>query len=302
MVHSRRVCVEDTAAGQRTVGRWDRMHRARGAGRPASTSGMLCRWLLPSPARRLRRVVSNPLRRYLDYKFSVLETRLDGLAYTAAAGGHPLSLVDVSDHNTGMTPPTFSHVVSQVVSAAQFWDESFERLRALVFPGAIELATGEVGGKGLHRKVWEYVYVLKAAEQPGLLAPGRAALGFGVGTEPLPAVLARHGVRVLATDQDRSGDTAGTWAETGQHMSDLSALSNPAIVSDARLRELVDLKHVDMTAVPDDLGAFDLIWSCCALEHLGSPEAGLEFVRQTLPLLEPAASPFTRPSSSCTNR
>jgi hypothetical protein len=42
-----------------------------------------------------------------------------------------------------------------------------------------------------------------------------------------------------------------------------------------------------MNSVPDDLGRFDLVWSCCALEHLGSPEAGLEFVVRTLDLLEP---------------
>jgi hypothetical protein len=42
-----------------------------------------------------------------------------------------------------------------------------------------------------------------------------------------------------------------------------------------------------MNAVPDDLGRFDLIWSCCALEHLGSPQAGLDFVTSTLQLLEP---------------
>ena len=175
---------------------------------------MLCRWLLESRASPAKRGVesASPLS-----GLQVLRPRRAArrFAYAAAAGGHALSLVDVSDHNAGMTPPTFSHVVSQVVSAAQFWDESFERLQALGFPGAIELATGEVGGKGLHRKVWEYVYVLRAAEQQGLLAPGRAALGFGVGTEPLPAALARRRRRALATDQDRSGDTAGTWAETG---------------------------------------------------------------------------------------
>jgi hypothetical protein len=42
-----------------------------------------------------------------------------------------------------------------------------------------------------------------------------------------------------------------------------------------------------MNDIPDDLGRFDLVWSACALEHLGSPEAGLDFVLRTLDLLEP---------------
>ena len=42
-----------------------------------------------------------------------------------------------------------------------------------------------------------------------------------------------------------------------------------------------------MNAVPDDLGRFDLVWSSCALEHLGTPQAGLDFIMRTLDLLEP---------------
>jgi hypothetical protein len=43
-----------------------------------------------------------------------------------------------------------------------------------------------------------------------------------------------------------------------------------------------------MSDVPDDLGRFDLVWSSCALEHLGPPAgAGLEFVMRSLDLLEP---------------
>jgi hypothetical protein len=33
-----------------------------------------------------------------------------------------------------------------------------------------------------------------------------------------------------------------------------------------------------MNRLPDDVGAFDFTWSSCALEHLGSLEAGLDFV------------------------
>ncbi len=229
--------------------------------------------------------MSSPFRGYLDYKFGVLEERLDAIAIDNATR-RPLDRVDLSDHNAGLTPPGFSRVVSQVVSAAQFYDESFIRLRAEVFPGAVRLAAGSTAD-GLHRKVWEYVYVLKAVEQQGLLGPGRRALGLGVGTEPLPAALAKRGVDVLATDQEAADDLDATWISSGQHMVGLEALSKPEIVSDATLRQRVRTQAVDMRTIPHDIGAFDLVWSCCAFEHLGSPEAGLEFVLRTLELLEP---------------
>ena len=70
-------------------------------------------------------------------------------------------------------------------------------------------------------------------------------------------------------------------------MSGLEALSHAEIVSDDVLNALVEPREVDMNAIPEDLGRFDLVWSCCALEHLGSPRAGLDFVLETLRLLNP---------------
>jgi hypothetical protein len=138
-----------------------------------------------------------------------------------------------------------------------------------------------------HRKLWEFCYILRAAEQHGKLEPRQRSVGFGVGQEPIPAVLARHGVSVLATDLDRDAPESAAWAATGQHLADLSSLSRPEIVGESVLREHVQARAVDMSNVPDDLGRFDLVWSACALEHLGSPAAGMEFVLRTLDLLEP---------------
>ncbi|MBV8302888.1 MAG: hypothetical protein JOZ04_01660 [Acidimicrobiia bacterium] len=42
-----------------------------------------------------------------------------------------------------------------------------------------------------------------------------------------------------------------------------------------------------MTDVPDDLRGFDFCWSLCAMEHLGSLEAGLHFVERSLDCLRP---------------
>jgi hypothetical protein len=42
-----------------------------------------------------------------------------------------------------------------------------------------------------------------------------------------------------------------------------------------------------MRKIPADLTGFDFCWSCCALEHLGSLEAGWNFVMRTLDCLKP---------------
>ena len=239
------------------------------------------------PVARFGRAAAAPLRRYLDYRFDRLEQRLASLEDGARPATDHLSRLDLTEHNTGRTPPGFDHVVSQVVSAAQFASPTFERLHGLVFPESVILPWGQSPGAGLHRKVWEFVYVLRAAEQHGLLTEGRRAVGFGVGQEPIPAVLAAHGVSALATDLEPSGSGSDAWIATGQHLSSLGALSMPEIVPDDVLERHVAVRYVDMNAVPDDLGELDLAWSCCALEHLGSPAAGLDFVLGTLDLLRP---------------
>ena len=139
-----------------------------------------------------------PLRRYFDPQFAQINHRLDELVPTAAAAptinrARALARVDVSRHNTGGDPPTFDEVVSQVVSAAQFADPNFVRLREVMFPGTVTIPWGTTQASVTvpHRKLWEFCYILRAAEQHGKLEPGSRAVGFGVGQEPIPAALAR---------------------------------------------------------------------------------------------------------------
>jgi hypothetical protein len=246
------------------------------------------------PLGRARGRLAASFRRYFDPQFAQLNERLDELVPTAAAAptihrAKALARVDVSRHNAGGEPPTFEEVVSQVVSAAQFTEESFDRIRRLMFPGAVTIPWGmtEATVTVPHRKLWEFCYIIRAAEQHGKLEPGSSAVGFGVGQEPIPAALARFGLSVLATDLDAGAEVSAGWAAAGQHMTGLGSLSRPDIVPDAVLQSQVHTRYVDMNEVPDDLGRFDLVWSSCAFEHLGSPDAGLEFVVRTLDLLEP---------------
>ncbi len=235
------------------------------------------------------------LRRYFDFRFERVESRIEEVRALAARTetltelrrSEALAKVDVATHNAGNAPPRFSDVVSQVVSAAQFEDPEFQQLAQLLTGRADPLPwRRESWPPGhLERKLWEWCFILKAARQYGKLVPAVEALGFGVGSEPIPAALAQHGVRVLATD--RGHDESGLWAASGQHMESMRSLSRPHLVSEPELERLVRIRYVDMNDMPDDLGTFDLIWSSCSIEHLGSPQAGIAFVLRSLEHLRP---------------
>lgn len=198
-----------------------------------------------------------------------------------------LGRVDVSEHNRDCAPPNFSQLRSQAVSAAQCEDPTYlEWFRMLT-----GLTESETNHNAYNRKTWEWAYIAEAVAQAGLMKTGLAALGFGVGNEPLPALFASRGLNVTATDQgvgtDDDWESAGRWASTGQLMTGLSDLSRPHLINDEELASRVEVRDVDMNNVPTDLGTFDVIWSSCVIEHLGSPERGLDFVLESCRLLTP---------------
>lgn len=135
-----------------------------------------------------------------------------------------------------------------------------------------------------HRKQWEWVFIVHHLSRLGALAPGKRGLGFGVGQESLPALFASHGCEVVATDAPEDG---GGWEETGQHSSSRDRLRAPWIVGDAEFDRLVTHRPADMNAIPDDLQHFDFTWSSCCFEHLGSLDAGLDFVVNSVERLAP---------------
>jgi SAM-dependent methyltransferase len=231
--------------------------------------------------------LASPLRAYFNPRFDAvverldrISERLDRLEDASGTSGQAVqatvqSAIDVGEHNTRYGPSAFASFTSQTVDAAHFGDESFRHWFALVSDGGMEY----------HRKPWEYAFILERAHQAAVLEPGRRALGFGVGQEPIPAVLATYGVDVLATDQP--AERADHWKASGEHAAGIRSLSRPSVVDDDTLSRHVSFAAVDMNAVPEDFGTFDLVWSACAIEHLGSPPAGIEFVLQSTDLLRP---------------
>jgi hypothetical protein len=95
------------------------------------------------------------------------------------------------------------------------------------------------------------------------------------------------GVQVLATDQPPE-DADEVWVATGQHAASLENVYLPELVGRTDFDAHVRFKPVDMRDLrlpwPEK---FDFIWSSCALEHLGSLEAGWQFVLQAMEVVKP---------------
>ena len=140
----------------------------------------------------------------------------------------------------------------------------------------------------LHRKTWEFVYIIKALEDHGLLREGKTGIGFAVGEEPLPSYFASKGVAVLATDLGMEADTAKAWAETSENaLGDVNKLYKESIVSREVFERNVKYMDLDMNHIPDDIGTFDFCWSSCAIEHVGGLNQSKQFLKNMIKVLKP---------------
>ena len=139
----------------------------------------------------------------------------------------------------------------------------------------------------LHRKFWEFFYVAQALHERGQLIGGKHGLGFAVGQEPLPALFASRGCEIVATDQDPAQAEEAGWARTNEYSGGLDRLCRWEICQPDTFYKRVSFRFVDMNDIPEDLfNSFDFCWSICSLEHLGSLEAGMRFVENSLKTLK----------------
>lgn len=141
-------------------------------------------------------------------------------------------------------------------------------------------------GLNHHRKNWEWCYIMQVLARSGMLAPGRRGVGFAVGSEPLPDLIASFGPRILATDLEPERAKGGGWVDTNQHAANIGSLKR-GHCSDEEFNSRITFQYMDMNAIPDDLTNYDFTWSACALEHLGSIAHGLAFIERSLDVLVP---------------
>lgn len=139
----------------------------------------------------------------------------------------------------------------------------------------------------LHRKIWELAFIASALADAGMLKPTKYGLGFGVGKEPLVPLFASLGCNLLATDQAEDLALNNGWSASNQFAGKLEGLNEKGLCEDKVFRKLVSFRTVDMREIPKEITGLDFTWSSCAFEHLGSIDAGLEFVTRQMDCLRP---------------
>jgi 2-polyprenyl-3-methyl-5-hydroxy-6-metoxy-1,4-benzoquinol methylase len=143
------------------------------------------------------------------------------------------------------------------------------------------------GHKPQANKFWQNAVMAQAFYERGLLKEGSTCVGFGVGRERLPALFAKHGVKVLATDQDYRTKKAKHW-QKHELATGAQSLNKLSICDPKKFKDSVSYRAVDMNHVPKALrGKYDFVWSNCALGHLGSVEDGLKFILESAKCLKP---------------
>jgi hypothetical protein len=140
----------------------------------------------------------------------------------------------------------------------------------------------------VHRKLWEWLFIVQALSERDMLRPGRRGIGFGVGHDPLVALFASLGCEIVASDLDVESATRQGWVETDQHAASLADLNPHGLCRPETFAARVTFRPIDMNAIPDDLAGFDFSWSACALEHLGTLERAQVFLSNQMRCLKPA--------------
>ncbi len=133
-----------------------------------------------------------------------------------------------------------------------------------------------------HRKYREWVFILHQAIRTEAVGPGKRALGFAVGTEPLPSALAKLGGQVTATDAPEEIGLEQGWSRGGEHASKLDDLFRPGVVERSDFDESVEFDVCDMNDISPGLDNYDFCWSSCSFEHLGTLQAGHDFVVESV--------------------
>jgi hypothetical protein len=178
---------------------------------------------------------------------------------------------------TFATEPSFDNPGSQLTTANQFLSPDF-------YSWCTELKEPHQ----FHRKLWEYCYVAQALKANGVLMPGKKGLGFAVGQEPLPALFAKYGCEVLASDQDFENAVAQGWAKSGQYTISKNTLNSRGICNSQDFKRLVKLDTIDMNYIDSShYGKYDFVWSCGSLQFLGSIAHGAIFVKNSVKCLRP---------------
>ena len=132
------------------------------------------------------------------------------------------------------------------------------------------------------RKLWEYAIILQILFERNYLKENNKVLAFGCGSEPLPSYFASLKMEVLATDLDPSENQSKDWLNRNQLLKNKDNIYKNELVNYEQFNKYVDIKFVNMNNIPKFDKLFDIAYSICSLEHIGSIEKGLSFIENSL--------------------
>lgn len=174
----------------------------------------------------------------------------------------------------------YHHWRDQIAAAAPELDPASREVWEPIWRGMAD-------NKTLHRKLWEWCAIVQALSERHLLGEGKRGLGFAVGTEPLASLFAAQGVTILASDYG-DGESMSSWEATGQLADSLERIHWPGFLSFEHFQKKAEYRNVNMCDLADlPRKHFDFCWSSCAFEHLGSLEAGFQFLFDSIACLKP---------------
>ena len=101
------------------------------------------------------------------------------LAQAEAPGAAAAELLPLSDYS--MPEPDLWEPISQACTQAQLEEPHYSHWCAQIREEP-----------RMHRKQWEYCYIMQALHIRDMIEEGRYGLGFGVGNEPMAAMLATN--------------------------------------------------------------------------------------------------------------
>lgn len=130
----------------------------------------------------------------------------------------------------------------------------------------------------LQRKQWEFIYIIYQLYRKKVLHAQAKGLGFGVGSEPLCSFFASLGCQIVATDAPPEIAARDGWTSTAQYANNLDTIYKAEILDRALFNQTVRFQVCDMNQIDPNLTGFDFCWSSCCFEHLGSLQAGIDFV------------------------
>lgn len=146
--------------------------------------------------------------------------------------------------------------------------------------------------KRIQLKTWELCSIYKALHERDCIGHGKTGLGFGVGTEPLPALFAKYGCKIVATDLPPDDPRRAYWKSLGfkekHHPVPFKKNLNVKNICDpVKFDKNVDVQYVDMNYIYESLNnKFDFTWSTSSFEHIGGINNSLAFFRTQMKCLK----------------